>query len=54
MKVKVLQDFRDKYDKNKHYKIGDEIEITKKRYKEILEVGQLVEEVKEGEQKNGK
>lgn len=57
MKVKVLENFRDKYDKNIKYKKDDVIEITKKRYNEILKVGNLVEEIKEqrakGEEKNG-
>lgn len=53
MKVRVLKNFRDKYDKNKHYKVGEEIEITKKRFNEILKVDKLVEEIKEGEQKDG-
>ncbi len=57
MKVKVLENFRDKYDKNIKYKKDDVIEITKKRYNEILKVGNLVQEIKkqneEGGEKNG-
>ncbi len=56
MKVRVLENFRDKYDKNIRYKKDDVIEITKKRYNEILKVGKLVEEIKEpkkGEKNNG-
>lgn len=57
MKVKVLKNFRDKYDKTIRYKKDDVIEITKKRYNEILKVGNLVQEIKEqrekGEEQNG-
>ena len=56
MKVKVLESFRDKYDKKVRYQKGEIIEITKKRYNEILKVGKLVEEIKipeEGEEKDG-
>lgn len=60
MKVKVLKNFTDKYDKNIKYKVNDEIEITKDRFKEILTKGKLVEEIKQdkkilekGKKKNG-
>jgi len=45
MKAKVLKRFKDKHT-GKVYKPGDIITISKKRYAEILEVGVLVEEVK--------
>lgn len=56
MKARVLKNFRDKYNKDKHYKVGEEIEMTKKRYNEILKVDKLVEEItenKKGNQKDG-
>ena len=46
MKVRVLKLFQDKYTKE-WYKPNQEIEISKKRFDEILEVGKLVEEIKE-------
>lgn len=49
MKYKVLIDFTDKYDATKDYKKGDIVEFTKKRAKEILSVGLLIEEHKEPE-----
>ena len=49
MKYKVLIDFTDKYDATKDYKKGDIVEFTKKRAKEILSVGLLIEEYKEPE-----
>lgn len=46
MKVRVLKLFQDKYTKE-WYTPNQEIEISKKRFDEILEVGKLVEEIKE-------
>ena len=46
MKVKVLKRFIDKYT-GKVYEAGDELNITKKRYTEILSVDKLVDEIKE-------
>lgn len=42
MKVKVVSVFKDKHTK-KIYKLNDEIEVSKERYKEIKE---FVEEIK--------
>ncbi|MCD8079213.1 MAG: hypothetical protein LUF04_02015 [Bacteroides sp.] len=47
MKVKVIKRFRDKYDPKKIYEKGEELTITKKRYNEILKVGEFVEEITE-------
>ena len=44
MKAKVLKRFKDKYTEEIH-EAGDIITVTKKRFKEILEVDALVEEV---------
>lgn len=44
MKAKVLKRFKDKYT-GEIYEAGDVITVTKKRFKEILEVDVLVEEV---------
>ena len=49
MKVKVLKKFIDKHN-GKVYNVGDELNITKKRYNEILSVDVLVEEIKEEKQ----
>lgn len=47
MKAKVVKVFRDKYTKQ-IYKEGEVIEITKKRYTEILKVDKtLIKEIKE-------
>lgn len=47
MKVKVVKRFKDKYT-NRIYKEGEVIEITKKRYTEILKVDKtLINEIKE-------
>ena len=48
MKAVVLRKFRDKHTGEIH-KVGDVLTITKKRFKEILEVAELVAEVKEDE-----
>lgn len=50
MKVKVLESFRDKHT-GKNYKVGEVINVTKKRFNEILTVGKLVEEVEPEEEK---
>lgn len=44
MKVKVLERFRDKHTLE-IYEAGKVMNMTEKRFKEILAVGQLVEEV---------
>lgn len=49
MKVKVLQKFKDKHTGELH-EAGEIIDVTKKRYAEILTVGKLVEEHKEAEE----
>ena len=41
MKVKVVSVFIDKYTKVK-YELGDEIEVTKERYKEIKEFVEVI------------
>lgn len=46
MKVRVIQGFSDKYTRT-YYEEDKILDITKERYKEILEVGKLVEEIKE-------
>lgn len=46
MKAKVLKRFKDKHT-GEVYNAGDIITITKKRFKEILEVDVLVEEFTE-------
>ena len=47
MKAKVVKVFRDKYTQ-RVYKEGEVIEITKKRYTEILKVDKtLIKEIKE-------
>lgn len=46
MKAKVLKKFIDKHN-GKVYQVGDVITISKKRFAEILTVGNLVEEVTE-------
>ena len=46
MKVKVLKRFKDKHTKEIH-KVGDVLDVTKKRYEEILTKGKLVEEIDE-------
>lgn len=45
MKAKVVKKFIDKYTGELH-KPGEVIKISKKRYEEILAVGNFVEEVK--------
>ena len=43
---KVVKKFKDKYN-DKIYNVGDVVKFTKKRAKEILEVGKFIEEIKE-------
>lgn len=43
---KVLKNFTDKNTKAK-YKVGDEVDFTEKRAKEILTVGNLIEKIEE-------
>lgn len=52
MKVKVLEKFIDKNTRD-HYEIGQEIEVTKKRFEEMnsTEFGKLVEEIEEVKEK---
>lgn len=44
MKVRVIQEFRDKHS-GKIHKVGDTIVVSKERFAEILKVGELVEDV---------
>lgn len=53
MKVKVLQNFRDKHT-NKGYRTGDVIEITEQRFQEILKKGSFVESVEKAVKKGEK
>lgn len=46
MKAKVISSFKDK-ETGKVRKVGEEFTCTKKRFNEILSVGNFVEEVKE-------
>lgn len=46
MKVIVVTEFRDKHTGELH-RIGEGLDITKKRFSEILRVGSFIEEVKE-------
>ena len=45
MKVKVIEKFKDKHTKDIH-EPGTILNISKKRYEEILEKGKFVEEIK--------
>lgn len=49
MRAKVLKQFIDKNNRGLVYKIGTEIEVTKKRFDEInaTQHGVLIEEIKE-------
>ena len=47
MKVRVIRDFYDKANDKVLRKAGDELVISQERYKEILSVGDFVEEIKE-------
>ena len=47
MKVRVIRDFYDKANDEVLRKAGDELVISQERYKEILSVGDFVEEIKE-------
>ena len=44
---RILVEFTDKYDSSIVYKVGEEKKFTKKRAKEILSVGNLIEEITE-------
>lgn len=46
MKVKVIHGFRDQHTDEWH-EVNETMEVTQKRYKEILEKGKLVEPVTE-------
>ena len=47
MKARVIRDFYDKANDEVLRKAGDELVISQERYKEILSVGDFVEEIKE-------
>lgn len=47
MKVRVIRDFYDKANDEVLRKAGEELVISQERYKEILSVGDFVEEIKE-------
>ena len=51
MRAKVLKSFRDKYNQ-KVYKVGEILNISKKRYEEILKVDKLIEKVEEEKKEN--
>lgn len=53
IKAKVLIPFFDKYT-GKKYQKGDPIEVTEKRFKEILEKGKLIEAVNDTANKEKK
>lgn len=46
-KYQVIKNFTDKYDSKKKYKVGDELEITTERAKEILSVDKLIKKITE-------
>ena len=47
MKARVIRDFYDKANDEVLRKTGEELVISQERYKEILSVGDFVEEIKE-------
>ncbi len=51
MKVKVIRKFRDRYT-GAIYNKGDLLEITEERYKEILNVGNLVFKIAQNDDQN--
>lgn len=51
MKVRVTRNFYDKANDKVLRKAGDELVISQERYKEILSVGDFVEEIKEDKPK---
>ena len=53
MKVKVIRDFIDKYT-HKLRRVGEEMEIDEKRFKEIQSVGNLVVKTEETVEKTEK
>lgn len=46
MKVRILSDFRDKYDYSRLYKAGDVVKFQNERAKELVKLG-LAEPLKE-------
>ncbi len=46
-KYLVIKNFTDKDDKKKKYKIGEELDITTERAKEILSVDKLIKKITE-------
>lgn len=51
MKVKVIKKFRDK-ETRKIHQVGEELTLTKERFKEIESVGKFVEAVKSDDKSN--
>ena len=49
MKVKILSDFRDKYDYSRLYKAGDVVKFQNERAKELVKLG-LAEPLREKEE----
>lgn len=49
MKVRILSDFRDKYDYSRLYKSGDVVKFQNERAKELVKLG-LAELLKEKEE----
>lgn len=47
MKYRIVESFTDKYDNSIYYVKDEVVEFTKKRAKEILEVGNFIEEYNE-------
>ena len=45
-KYQVIKNFTDKYDRTK-YQVGDELELTTERAKEILSVDKLIKKITE-------
>ena len=52
MKYEVIKNFKDKHT-GERYKIGDVLDITKTRAKEILTVDKLIKEVKQPKKDKG-
>jgi len=51
LKVRVIRDFYDLANNDTLRKVGDEFVVSQERYKEILSVGDFVEEIKEDKPK---